>query len=138
MSDIWKTGILAVITMAAMAPASAQAERSAEWWLVMDDSNPQIARFVDLASIAATDGGAQVSAMALSPNGYREMKTVTVDCEAMLSAPGQAPVKEFICGTSEYRESNGLILGPVSPDEMAAILFAAQSDHAGGNSDGIA
>lgn len=138
MFNTLKNGILTVIAMTAMTPAIAHAGKSAEWWLVMDDGNTQVARFVDLASIAATDDGAKVSAMTLSQNGSREMKTIIVDCEAMLASPGEAPVKEFICGTVEYRENNGLILGPVSPDEMAAILFAAQSRQAGGDSEGAA
>ena len=138
MSGILKSGILAAIALTAVAPASAQAGKPAEWWLVMDDGNAHVARFIDMASMTVSDNGASVSAMTLSQNGNREMETVTVDCEAMLAAPGDASVKEFICGTPEYRESNGLILGPVSPDEMAAILFAGQSGHAGGDSPGIA
>lgn len=138
MSKILKNGILAAIAMTAVIPASAQTGKSAEWWLVMDDGNSQVARFVDMASMTASDNGASVSAMTLSQNGNREMETVTVDCEAMLAAPGDASVKEFVCGTPDYRASNGLMLGAVSPDEMAAILFAGQSGHAGGDSEGIA
>ena len=138
MSGILKSGILAAIAFTAMAPASAQAGKPAEWWLVMDDGNAQVARFVDMASMTASDNGASVSAMIVSPNGKREMQTITVDCEAILVAPGNATMKEFICGTPEYRERSGLILGMVSPDEMAAILFAGQSGHAGGDSEGIA
>ena len=133
-----RSGVLAAVALAVIAPASAQSGKSAEWWLVMSDDNARVARFVDMASMTASDNGASVSTMIVSQNGSREMQTITVDCEAVLVAPGNASMKEFICGTPEYRERSGLILGMVSPDEMAAILFAGQSGHAGGDSQGIA
>lgn len=137
MHKFFRIGILVATAFTTVASAAAQSPKPAEWWLVIDDGNAQVAQFVDMASINRSDNGANISTMTVTRSGNRDMQTLTVDCERVLGAPGDASVKEFICGTTDYRNSNGLILGPVSPHEMAAIVFASQPVNAGGDSKGI-
>lgn len=110
-------------TMTALSPAMAQSERDPEWWLVLDESNGQSAQFVDLASMTRSGQTVEVSALVLNRSGDRETKEMTVYC----GTSGGEPVTNFVCGSEEYRTATGLILGMVSPDEMAQMLFAAQS-----------
>lgn len=122
MRKFLKIGMMAVAATIVV-PASANQAQAEEWWLVMDDSNAQSAHFVDLASVAQSGGAMQVSALTLDRNGHREARTLNVDC----NQGGGLALTNFLCGSDEYRSENGLILGPVSPDEMAQTLFATQS-----------
>lgn len=137
MRNFFRLCLLAASAMTATS-VLAQSAQPSEWWLVLDDGNAQAAHFVDMASIRYSDNGANISMMTVSRGGDRDMQTLTIDCQRVLGAQGDAAVKEFICGTAEYRERSGLILGPVSPDEMAAVVFAGQSSHLGGDSGGVA
>lgn len=131
MRNFLKHGALFAAAIAATGPAAAQGGNT-EWWLVMDDNDAQAAHFVDMASIVRSQEATKVSAMTLSRSGHREIKTIAIDCDRMLGAPANPEVKAFVCGTEDYRQSNGLILGPVSPDEMAGMVFAMKSGDVAG------
>lgn len=117
---------------AATSPAVAQSGQASEWWLVLDERNSQAAHFVDLASVNRSGQAVEVSALTLDRSGHRQTKVMKVDCGGM---PGAEPsVTNFVCGSEEYRSENGLVLGMVSPDEMAQMLFAAQSGNSAARS----
>lgn len=112
-------------TMGAMSPAWAQSEQTSEWWLVLDERNAQSAHFVDLASMSRSGQTIEVAALIMDRSGNRKVTVMNVDCSDM--SGGEPAVTSFVCGNEEYRTGNGLILGMVSPDEMAQMLFATQS-----------
>lgn len=121
MRNFLKSGILAAAAAIVM-PAAASQGQAPEWWLVLDSGDARSAHFVDLASMAEAGGTIRVSALTLDRNGHRKTGTLNVDC----NRGSEIAVTNFICGSEEYRSGNGLILGPVSPDEMAKTLFATQ------------
>lgn len=121
--------IVGLAAIAASSPAAAKSGEAHEWWLVLDQGDSQSAQFVDLASMTRSAQAVEVSALILDRSGNRRAKIINVDCGGM---PGAEPaVTSFVCGNEKYRTGNGLILGMVSPDEMAQILFAAQSRNVG-------
>ena len=116
---------IALTVVAATSPAVAQSGQAPEWWLVLDERDSQAAHFVDLSSVTRSGQTVEVSAMILDRSGHRKAKVMNVDCGGM--SGGEPAVTNFVCGSEEYRSENGLVLGMVSPDEMAQMLFAAQS-----------
>lgn len=123
---------LKIIGLAAIAASSSsaavQSREDPEWWLVLDQSDSQSAHFIDLASMTRSAQAVEVSALTLDRSGNRESKLMNVDCSGM--AGGEPAITHFVCGSEEYRNGNGLILGMVSPEEMAKMVFATQSQAA--------
>ncbi len=117
--------MIGMVAIAASSPAVAQGTDGPEWWLVLDQSDSQSAHFVDLASMTRIAQSVKVSALIVDRNGNGETKSMTVDCSGM--AGGEPSITNFVCGSEEYRSENGLLLGIVSPDEVAQMLFAAES-----------
>lgn len=120
--------IIGLAAIAASSPAVAHSGEAPEWWLVLDQSDSQSAHFIDLASMTRSAQAVEVSALILDRRGNRETKSINVDCSGR--ATGEPAVTSFVCGSEEYRNGNGLILGMVSPEEMAMMLFTSQSQAA--------
>lgn len=116
---------IVLATIAATSPAVAQSGQAPEWWLVLDERDLQAAHFVDLASMTRSGQTVEVSALIVDRSGHREAKVMNIDCNGMSGA--EPAVTNFVCGSEEYRTGNGLILGMVSPAEMAMIVFATRS-----------
>jgi hypothetical protein len=117
--------IMGLAAITAASPAVAQSVEAPEWWLVLDHGGSQSAHFIDLASMTRSAQGLEVRALIVDRSGNLETKLMNLDCSSL--ADNEPAVTNFVCGNEDYRNGNGLILGMVSPEEMAKMLFSAQS-----------
>ncbi len=114
---------IAAVALIAAGPACA-----ADWWLVDGEIGSSKAVFVDAESISRTGETARYAVLTADVSGGQRATQV----EARCGIDSDAAAK-FACATDEQRMESAMMLGDMTPQAVATLLFSGRSvDGSGG------
>jgi hypothetical protein len=112
--------IIAGLLVATAAPGTASA---ADWWWVAGEPGSDEVWFVDADTIMSAGGETSFSQLHLKRGGAPQTASqARLRCSEAANDRDDA-IRRFVCATPEERISLGAMLGPISPEVSARIIF---------------
>lgn len=116
------------LAIAAVALITAGPVRAADWWLVDGEIGSTTAVFVDAESIARDGDTARYAVLTADVSGGQRATQV----ETLCGTDSDAAAK-FACATDAQRMESAMMLGDMTPQAVATMLFSGRSvDGSGG------
>ncbi len=114
------------ILAAALSTAPMQAH-AAEWWCLLGSPDAQTVQFVDTDSAIRTHDMVTLAVQRFNRAGTASKSVATIRCDRAALGPDARTLRDFACGTLDYRMNNGVILGEMTPAQATQIVFASQA-----------
>lgn len=114
-----------MIVTGAILTASAQAQ-AADWWCVLGAPDAPIAQFVDVDTVVRTGNQVSLQILRFDKAGLSQRSFEHVGCDVAASSSDHRALRDFACGTMDYRMNNGVILGTMTPSQAAHVIFASR------------
>lgn len=115
---------LALAAAMVMYPVSAHAE---DWWLIPGDFQRGAVYFADADSLKQADGQASLRVLRIAPSGEAVEAAHVARCAARPASPDEEALRHFACATPAERMKFAMMLGAMTPDEAARLVFAMKA-----------
>ncbi len=114
-----------MIVTGAVLTASAQAQ-AADWWCVLGAPDAPIAQFADVDTAVRSANRVSIRVLRFDQAGRARQEVEQVRCDAAATSADGKALRDFACGTMEYRMNNAVMLGAMTPSQAAHVIFASR------------
>lgn len=114
-----------IIVAGAAFTASAQAQ-AADWWCVLGAPDAPVAQFVDADTAVRSGNRISIHVLRFDQAGRAQQGIEQVRCDARAASADDKALRDFACGTMDYRMNSAVMLGAMTPSQAAHVIFASR------------
>jgi hypothetical protein len=114
-----------MIVAGAAFAASAQAQ-AADWWCVLGAPDAPVTQFVDADTAVRSGNRVSIHVLRFDRADQTQQGIEQVQCDARTTSAEHKALRDFACGTLDYRMNSAVMLGAMTPSQAAHVIFASR------------